>query len=246
MIAFLRDPGWQFIWGLAGLILAVLLYRLQRSRKELSYRIVSNNSLIFAQDTLNGGIQIAFLGKPVTDVRLVILRIQNTGNTPISKSDFEDGVQISFGDTCELLEFEYIGSHPKALSPSAVGTTSGLSIKPLLLNSGDWFDFKFLLSGYQGHLAVNGRIVGVPEITERDLEHRQSVNRIYRRVLIEVVILMVISFVLGGFTNILGIERDSLRSIILIGIVTGMTVIGYFIGTVMEQLDSVTQKDRKR
>src|ERR1043165_6643468 len=90
-----RDPIWQFrgVWVAAVLALLSIgasyhIYNLQRTQKAVSYAIISYGPLVTVKDDVHGRLRISFDGRNVSDVQLVILKVTNTGNVPIEKSDF--------------------------------------------------------------------------------------------------------------------------------------------------------------
>jgi hypothetical protein len=106
----LRDPVWQF-WGviatvgfgIVATILAIVVYRLQRNRKELSYKLVSSASLVKVDRSLGGRIEVLYNGVPVPDVSVIVLQIGNTGNQEILATDFERAVSVTFPGSQRIL-----------------------------------------------------------------------------------------------------------------------------------------------
>jgi hypothetical protein len=98
MIEFLRDSIWQFICGIGGIGVAVLIYFLQRRKKSLPYQVLAATPLLTVNEELKGKIQVTFEGTPVQNVHLVLLKILNNGNVPIASSDFELPLSFSFGE----------------------------------------------------------------------------------------------------------------------------------------------------
>jgi len=84
-----RDPVWQFIGALAAilfgvvavvsLIIAVKAYRLQNKRKELTYQIEVDTPLVSVDKTLKSDVEIRYRGNVVENVRLVLIKIWNSG-----------------------------------------------------------------------------------------------------------------------------------------------------------------------
>jgi hypothetical protein len=88
---FLRDPIWQFVGAIIaviGVIAAVWIYSLQKSKKSLSYNILASNELLTASEEIRGRIKILFDKKPVENVHLLVMQITNDGNLPILPADF--------------------------------------------------------------------------------------------------------------------------------------------------------------
>ena len=170
MLEILRDPVWQSIGAICALITiiaSVSFYWMQHGRKELSYEIVSRTPLLSVAEELQGRFQILFDGKPVNKVHLIVLRVSNTGNTPVIATDYERQVSFKFGEGARILSSEVSEADPKSLAASVVSNESGIALQPILMNSGDSVTIKTLLSRYGGNIEVDGRIVGVKEIGQR-------------------------------------------------------------------------------
>lgn len=98
---FLHDPTWQFIITLnisiltiiVSVVTAVIIYKRQKNRKAFSWQIEANFLLFYPPDVIEqvvGKLQILLEGKPVNDLRLIIFKIWNSGNTPIGIQDYEN------------------------------------------------------------------------------------------------------------------------------------------------------------
>src|SRR5437762_7026078 len=81
-------------------------YQKLRKSKHLTYQVVSNTLLLSVEEKeeLKGRIQVLLDNKPVGDVRLVVLRIWNSGNLSIKSEDYKEPVVIDFGMLAEILE----------------------------------------------------------------------------------------------------------------------------------------------
>jgi hypothetical protein len=89
------------------------------------------------------------------DINVVLLKIINSGNTPIRKEDFADEINVVLEG--ELLQVDL----DKELS-----IFDELSVKSLLLNKGDEFTIKILSTKNEKGIKVNSRIVGIKEIVK--------------------------------------------------------------------------------
>jgi hypothetical protein len=166
----LRDPVWQFI----GAVLAVLaiivtlaLYFMQRRRKILTYEILSRTPLLSVAEELEGKLQILFEGEPVQKVHLLVLKLANTGNVPVTTADYEKEVKFKFGDKTRILTAEVSEMNPSNLMATVSIDNESVVLKPVLLNSGDAVTIKALLSQFNGIVNVDGRVVGVKAIEKK-------------------------------------------------------------------------------
>lgn len=95
----LRDSIWQFV----GIILAVIaiaisliVYFLQRSKKSLSYELVYDTQLFTDTEELKEDFKIYYKDRPITQAGIIVLRIVNDGNQPITTTDFEKQLSVIF------------------------------------------------------------------------------------------------------------------------------------------------------
>ncbi len=163
-VNILRDTIWQFIFGLLGIGIAVLIYLLQRNKKSLSYQIVSEAPLLSVREGLERNIKILFGEKPVPNVHLVVLRILNDGNTPILANDFQNNLRFSFGKNTSVLSVETLETAPKTFKPEVVIESNCVVFQPTLWNNGDMIAIQLLLGGYNNLIECDSRIVGVKDV----------------------------------------------------------------------------------
>jgi hypothetical protein len=169
MPELLRDPMWQFIGvvlALAAICVSVVLYLLQRRRKALVYEFLSRTPLLSMKEEVEGKLQILFDGEPVSDVHLVVVKIVNSGNVPITAHDYERPLALSVGAKAKILTAEVSETVPESLQALAtIGPDrTDVVLTPVLLNGGDSATIKMLVSQFSGGIRVDGRIVGVKDI----------------------------------------------------------------------------------
>ena len=168
----LRDPMWQFVGALLGLlavVVSIYLFVLGRRQRSLSYDVLMSTPLLTVNEVLKGKIQITYEETPVQNVHLLILRIRNDGSTPITPDDFVEPLHFSFRDDLKILSTEVAETVPDSLRPKVITDASGFTISPLLLNGGDTVILK-LLFAYPGGvlgLRIHTRIVGVSQIKSK-------------------------------------------------------------------------------
>lgn len=165
MLDILRDSIWQFIGAILALI-AIILILVQRKRKALSYKIISNTPLVKIKEDIKGRLQVLFDEKPVENIYLIIINFINSGNLPIKSADYESPVNLNFNEDVQLLTAEVIDTNPKTLEVSAKIEGTKVLLKPTLLNENDSITIKVLVNQFDGNFSVGGRIIGVKEIRE--------------------------------------------------------------------------------
>ena len=179
----LRDSIWGFVIGLVVIILMIIIYKLQRRRKTLSYEIVSNTPLFNVHGEIKGRLQVIFDGKPINDkVHLVMVKIINSGNTPIKPDDYIHPISVNLGESAQILASEVYKTNPENIeasikfkliieedsnNPNIATMKSEVILNPTLLNGGDSITLKILTTQIADDIIVDGRIVGVKKINTR-------------------------------------------------------------------------------
>ncbi len=140
-------------------------------RKEISWQLISNTLVTQTLDNNKGKVQVLFGDEPIDDARLVILKIWNTGNMPISPEDYENNnpFELNFGENAVILDAEILDAVPSSLKESITAilnwSAGRLLLGPILLNSLDSITLKLLLAHFEGKVAVNTQIARVKQIS---------------------------------------------------------------------------------
>jgi hypothetical protein len=169
----LRDPVWQFVGALLALLaiaITIWIFRLQKSRRELAFGMLSNRTVIAIDSTMSERIQITLDGQPVENVHLVVFALKNTGNTPFKEDDFSRPPRIDFGRDSKILDAKITKQFPENLNASTEYDDKSILIKPLLMNSGEFFVVQALVSGSspQAHCDLRAQgITGLATLTRR-------------------------------------------------------------------------------
>ena len=132
--------------------------------KSLSYVIVSKSPLILAEEK-NEDLVVKFKGEKVSDPYLTVIKITNTGETPIRSEDFESPIKISLGNDINILSKNIVEKSPDSLLIKATIINKSLLIDPTLLNPSDSFTIKLITSNNEPDIYVSARISGIKEIT---------------------------------------------------------------------------------
>lgn len=167
MIDILRDPMWQFILPMLAIVVAVVLYWKQRTRKKLSYQVISCTPLLSVEEEIEGKLKIFYEGKPVQQVHLITVKVMNSGNIPVLSTDYKRPISFSFGEDAEILTTEIAKTDPDNLQASVNIQEKKVVLTPILLNQGDSVTLKMLVTKLKNQVPeVDGRVVGVKEIRE--------------------------------------------------------------------------------
>jgi hypothetical protein len=152
------------IIGIITAITLAIIFQWWRKRKILSYQIISNTSLLTANEEIREKLQILYEGQPVKNVRLFIIKLINNGKQPIDEKDFKKPINFIFSDEARVLSVEKMSVSPDNLEVSLNSENEKISINPTLLNSKDFIEIKAIVSTYEKSLRCDARIVGVKEV----------------------------------------------------------------------------------
>jgi hypothetical protein len=167
---YLRDPLWQFVGAVLAvitIIVSIVLYFFQRRKKTLAYEIISRTAVLSASEEIAGKLQILFQGEAVREVHLLVLRLINNGNVPVTSADYEREISFVFIDCIKILSAEISDTNPSNLSAEIALKDNNIRVEPILLNPGDSITIKTLISGFKNNIEIDGRIVGVKTIGRR-------------------------------------------------------------------------------
>lgn len=153
------------IFGILTILATVIIYYLQKRKKCLSYEVISDTSIVTVTEIMKDNIKILYKNEEVKNVRLIELKIINSGNQAITISDFTTPLKISFSNTAKILSCDIEQFLPNDLNPIYSSTSNDVFIEPLLLNPKDYFILKTLISDPQiSVFKISARIKDVEAI----------------------------------------------------------------------------------
>lgn len=165
----LRDQIWQFvgvIFAVVGVLVSVFISLAEKKRKEFSYEVLTNAPMLNVAERVREHVKVTFLEEPVLQVQFVSVIFTNTGNVPITASDFEEKVKFTFGENPQILDIDLTSKNPKNINAKTQLEPAGFSISPALYNPGDTITINILLGKFDGNVSVEGRITGIKEIKQ--------------------------------------------------------------------------------
>jgi hypothetical protein len=116
-------------------------------------------------------------GELVEDARMIIVQIRNSGNVPIAPDDYIKPLRITLPGAKILTAAVQTATSDYLRSEANIAHDSdSVVLSPLLLNDGDELQLAILTSGHSVGLDVEGRIIGVSQLTKA-----AKVPWIYRR-----------------------------------------------------------------
>ncbi len=158
------------ILGILGLVIplivSIAIALIQRNKKEITYKIESDVSLLSFREEVKNKLEILYEGKKVSNTNLVILTIRNTGKVPILPSDYISPINFDFGKESEILSYDIIKTNPPNIKDkiSLNVETGKLILKPSLLNKGFFITIKAILTQYEGQIEADALIAGIDHI----------------------------------------------------------------------------------
>ncbi len=167
LLGLFGEIDWSLVGAIAtigAIIAAFVIYYLQKSKKRLSYEIISNTQLIGVNNKIQDKIKILYDEKQVANVHLISIKFVNNGNEPISVDDFDKPISIRYNSTVNILTHEIVERVPEDLDAVIGKKEKFLEITPLLLNTKDEFTVNILASDFNGDLDISARIRGVKEL----------------------------------------------------------------------------------
>lgn len=159
-----------------GGIIAYWIYLKQKNVKELAYEKVSLNNIVEIDSKFRNSIEVKFNGEKVENLWLLIIKIVNSGNSPIEKKDFDAPLSIELGSDNQILDVEIINKYPNNLQLQSNHTSQKIELNPILLNAGDNYSVRAMVSGVEPKYSLNARISGVKDLKERNPEKQNTSN----------------------------------------------------------------------
>ena len=167
MQELLRDSIWDFVGAVLALIAigaAFWVYALQRPRKRLLIERIARVPLITFGTERVEGLEIRLNGELVESASVVVVRITNSGNRPITAEDFERAVTFRFEEGATVLHAEISEFSPSGLAVTTNSKGRELQIEKCLLNPADTFLCRALVRDSRGRYKPSARVVGMKDI----------------------------------------------------------------------------------
>lgn len=159
---------WEFSVGTAlaviGIVIAVVTAFYQRQPKQLDYQVMSDIRILSheARD-LREQLGVTYGGMTLTDPRIVVVRIWNTGKKSVLATDFAGGVPITISYERNPPKHVKVIGASDGLSADEVGVlehrpdSGTVQVIPNLINRNEWFDIQLLSDCSHGEIAATTR-----------------------------------------------------------------------------------------
>jgi phosphate transport system substrate-binding protein len=153
-----NDPEWDFwfggisvIIGIVGIILAIVFYARGKQTKRFAYEVVTDAGLVNPYKDMGDNIKIMLDGQELDDARLLVIKISNTGNTPIKRDDYDQPIRFRFPLhdilKCSIQDTSLVppGKEKEVLHLN--NQENFVELRPPVLNAGDEFNIKIFTRG---------------------------------------------------------------------------------------------------
>lgn len=151
--------------GVAGL---GVFYTLKLSKKQLSWEKIYVSSIIKDEEDIKDDLEISFKGEKVSDVKILAIKIKNTGSKDVTSNDFEKPIKLTLNEGANILKYDIIDKSINVDIDPDTGINAEnniLKIAPFLLNSGEYFTLKLIIDKYEeNNIKFSSRIVGINKI----------------------------------------------------------------------------------
>jgi hypothetical protein len=168
MLQFLRDPLWQSVGvalAIAALAASFLIYSWQRSRRSVTYDVLSWTNLLTVREQVAGKVQVFYEGEPAKSLTLIVIRVWNSGNQPLLAAEFERPIAFRVETGSRILSAAVVETDPTGVAAEIEQYQDAVLLKPSLLNPADSVTIKLLVRDMGKALWPDARIAGVKQIT---------------------------------------------------------------------------------
>lgn len=140
----------------------------QRSRKALSYRVVSDVEFIHRVPGAPQDLRVLYHGVEVQTVSMLVIEFKNTGAVPITPSDWVEPLTLELPKGGEIFHAAVARHFPPNFEPEIEVTDMWLRLKPTLMNPGDRLEIGMFTPLPEGTLPkMRYRISGVSAISKQ-------------------------------------------------------------------------------
>jgi hypothetical protein len=185
-------------------VVALVIYLLQRNRKRLVYDELQNLSLFGLNTSIKDKVEIKYAGKVVSDLHLLTVKIKNSGNVSIRKNDVVSPIKISYKQ--EFIECSVIEKFTEGLDIKLNVPVDGkyAEIEFDLLNPRESFVLQFVSLNRLSDPKIEYRIDGLSRISYGSvLEDVFDVRRLWNLIIRRPIYKMFFSFCVVSASGLL-------------------------------------------
>jgi hypothetical protein len=168
-VEIFRDPV-AYAIGLVAVLAAIAMALHTQPRRGISYEVLSVTQLLTAHEEMEGRLLIRFDGAAVRDISIVLFQIFNSGNQPIVEQDFDRPLRVVIRGRGRILSSQVTEKVPEQLVAEVATVENDAVLTPRLMNAGDMVTVKLIITEFEGSVVMSGRIVGVSEFANAELQ----------------------------------------------------------------------------
>lgn len=148
--------------AIISIAISIVLFVISKNIKELSFKNVAITELVSEKDISDESIKVFFDEEQIFNLYSISCVLNNSGNLPITKSDFADKFVIKFPDSLKILKYTIKTIPDNIVIIDTLKDGCKFSILPDLLNPNDEIELSFYVSSPSAELLPqsNSRLVG--------------------------------------------------------------------------------------
>jgi hypothetical protein len=208
LAGILRDQSWQsvgavatILFGLLSLAVACSIYFMNREFKSLGVTILTNTVLAKVEPSVASDITLLYKGKPADSLSLVTVKIENTGNRTIWRTDYDRPIRLVFPATTEIVDASVVEASPLHIDVSITKEQNIAIIDPVMLNQGDRFIIRLLVNNASHDQSKpffpDVRIAGVSDVPVVNAIEQQQPSKSADPLLLAALCVVLILFLLS-------------------------------------------------
>lgn len=156
----------SFAVSLLSLVIPLVFNLFQYDKKELTYQVLSEITVVDLADSVLQNIEVKYKGQSLKSLDFVTFKLTNSGDLPIRPADYDSPLAISLDQTAEVLRATVVEASPRAMQIEIVESKHGLQIRPMLLNAGDYFVLQLMTQGHRDKIEFHAHIAEVSIVSE--------------------------------------------------------------------------------
>lgn len=178
---------------ISGIAILIISYFVNKNKKILSYRIISNNLLI----TNSEKIKISYSDKEINNIYNVIIEINNIGNNEIKPEDYDKNISIIFDEDVNILSAIIKEKYPYDLNIDFEINDNKVLLDKILLNKKEKFTIQFELTSKNNlfkekldKIQISARIAGFEIIEKKQISFLSFLPNLYTTIILLIALIL--------------------------------------------------------
>lgn len=178
---------------ISGIAILIISYFVNKNKKILSYKIISNNLLI----TNSEKIKISYSDKEINNIYNVIIEINNIGNNEIKPEDYDKNISIIFDEDVNILSAIIKEKYPYDLNIDFEINDNKVLLDKILLNKKEKFTIQFELTSKNNlfkekldKIQIAARIAGFEIIEKKQISFLSFLPNLYTTIILLIALIL--------------------------------------------------------